>query len=57
MTNKCKYCVSEICECYEAKKDKKVTLICPNCERHVPNASFFIKNGCKWCIPNLNENK
>jgi hypothetical protein len=25
-------------------------LICPYCERKVPNKEHFIPGGCKWCL-------
>jgi hypothetical protein len=24
-------------------------LICPFCEREIPNKEFLFKNGCRWC--------
>lgn len=33
----------------ELKKIK--SLLCPNCNRVMPNANFRRKHGCFWCVP------
>jgi len=25
-------------------------IVCPNCERPIPNSSHLVPGGCKWCI-------
>lgn len=34
---------------FTKKELLKIYLICPQCKRNVPNNSWWIKNGCKWC--------
>ena len=29
---------------------KEFCLICPNCDRKIPNPEFRRKHGCKWCV-------
>lgn len=50
----CKNCDTDCCTLWSScngcyyYEDK---LICPNCERKLPNQKFRRKNGCYWCVP------
>jgi len=33
-----------------AQARKMNNLICPNCDRKVPNKEHYVKGGCRWCI-------
>lgn len=40
----------------EIKKNRE-SLLCPYCNRKVPNNNFYTKYGCRWCDTDYNRRK
>ena len=50
--NKCKNADTSDCVLWSACNDcfyYVSELVCPYCEREIPNKEFLFKNGCRWC--------
>jgi len=50
--NLCKNEDTDCCTIWSACADcyyHEPKLLCPFCEREIPNKEFLFKNGCKWC--------